>query len=211
MKKMRIVKGPQERKQEIVEAALELFSQKGYEHTTIQDIAEKLNISQGLCYRYFSSKSDIFMAAAEYYAQQVIKQITAPFPDDMCAVDKFNLMIKRMFKYIVLHSTFVEDDKLIQFRATRFSNTSEQIVSVLIPIIEQGNEEGIFNCPNAKEITRILVFGTTYSFHRDISELDKQDIKGFIKNFLQILKQLFVPVLGIKDEKLLGQGWNDIL
>ena len=54
--RVRIIKDPEERKQEIIEAALHLFSQKGYEHTTIQDIAKYLNISQGLCYRYFKSK-----------------------------------------------------------------------------------------------------------------------------------------------------------
>ena len=33
--RVRIIKDPEERKQEIIEAALHLFSQKGYEHTTI--------------------------------------------------------------------------------------------------------------------------------------------------------------------------------
>ena len=51
--RVRIIKDPEERKQEIIEAALHLFSQKGYEHTTIQDIAKYLNISQGLCYSLF--------------------------------------------------------------------------------------------------------------------------------------------------------------
>ena len=73
--RVRIIKDPEERKQEIIEAALHLFSQKGYEHTTIQDIAKYLNISQGLCYRYFKSKAEIFTATAEFYAQQILIQI----------------------------------------------------------------------------------------------------------------------------------------
>ena len=54
--RVRIIKDPEERKQEIIEAALHLFSKKGYEHTTIQDIAKYLNISQGLCYRILNLK-----------------------------------------------------------------------------------------------------------------------------------------------------------
>ena len=68
--RVRIIKDPEERKQEIIEAALHLFSQKGYEHTTIQDIAKYLNISQGLCYRYFKSKAEISTATADFYTQQ---------------------------------------------------------------------------------------------------------------------------------------------
>lgn len=85
--RVRIIKDPEERKQEIIEAALHLFSQKGYEHTTIQDIAKYLNISQGLCYRYFKSKAEIFTATAEFYAQQILIQIRQPFPENMKAIE----------------------------------------------------------------------------------------------------------------------------
>lgn len=98
--RVRIIKDPEERKQEIIEAALHLFSQKGYEHTTIQDIAKYLNISQGLCYRYFKSKAEIFTATAEFYAQQILIQIRQPFPENMKAIDKFNITIKRLFNIL---------------------------------------------------------------------------------------------------------------
>ena len=90
--RVRIIKDPEERKQEIIEAALHLFSQKGYEHTTIQDIAKYLNISQGLCYRYFKSKAEIFTATAEFYAQQILIQIRQPFPENMKAIDFINFI-----------------------------------------------------------------------------------------------------------------------
>ena len=69
--RVRIIKDPEERKQEIIEAALHLFSQKGYEHTTIQDIAKYLNISQGLCYRYFNLK--------RRYSQQLLNFMHSRF------------------------------------------------------------------------------------------------------------------------------------
>ena len=53
---MRIVKGPEERRQEIVDGAIRVFARKGYEKTAISDIAGEIGISQGLCYRYFPSK-----------------------------------------------------------------------------------------------------------------------------------------------------------
>ena len=49
----RISKKPMERRQEIIRTAFGLFSEKGFENTTIQDIAAQTNVSVGLCYRYF--------------------------------------------------------------------------------------------------------------------------------------------------------------
>ena len=45
---MRITKEPEERKQEIFDVALRLFGEKGYEKTTITDIAKEIGVAQGL-------------------------------------------------------------------------------------------------------------------------------------------------------------------
>lgn len=46
---MRISKEPEERKQEILETAIKLFSVNGFEKTSISDIAKEIGIAQGLC------------------------------------------------------------------------------------------------------------------------------------------------------------------
>lgn len=69
---MRIVKEPDERKQEILDAAIRVFSKKGYDRTSISDIAKEIGISQGLCYRYFPSKEAIYDAGIEQYAESIV-------------------------------------------------------------------------------------------------------------------------------------------
>ena len=49
----RITKAPEERRQEIIDTALKVFYEKGYEKTSISDIAREMDVAQGLCYRYF--------------------------------------------------------------------------------------------------------------------------------------------------------------
>ncbi|MFA9466688.1 MAG: TetR/AcrR family transcriptional regulator [Velocimicrobium sp.] len=71
----RITKEPEVRKQEILNCAMELFYQNGYDKTSISDIAEKLGIAQGLCYRYFKSKEELFDTALDYYAEQQVTQM----------------------------------------------------------------------------------------------------------------------------------------
>ena len=48
------------RKQEIMQAALELFVSKGYAATKITDIAKRANISTGLIFHYFESKENLY-------------------------------------------------------------------------------------------------------------------------------------------------------
>lgn len=68
---MREIKPTEVRKQEILEGAIKVFQAKGYYRTSISDIAASLNISQGLCYRYFKSKEEIFELAVDVYAQSI--------------------------------------------------------------------------------------------------------------------------------------------
>ena len=69
---MRIVKDPDTRKEEILQGALRVFARKGYDKTTITDISKELGISQGLCYRYYASKEEIYDAAVETYANHIV-------------------------------------------------------------------------------------------------------------------------------------------
>ena len=65
----RISKPPEERRQEILDTAMRLFTERGYEETSMADIAREMDVVQGLCYRYFDSKQKLFSAALEAYAE----------------------------------------------------------------------------------------------------------------------------------------------
>jgi AcrR family transcriptional regulator len=59
--KKRVVKPPAERRREILEAALDLFSTKGFDETTVQDIAGAAGVAIGTVYLYFSSKEHVLL------------------------------------------------------------------------------------------------------------------------------------------------------
>ncbi len=50
-----------ETRKAIIEAAVELFSEKGFSKTSIEDIASKAGIGKATVYTYFAAKSDIFL------------------------------------------------------------------------------------------------------------------------------------------------------
>ena len=65
------------RKNEILDAAIEVFAKKGYEKTSCDDINKKVGCSHGLFYRYFQSKDDIYNALVEKYKDYYINQFNS--------------------------------------------------------------------------------------------------------------------------------------
>ena len=52
-------KHPEETVAKILDVSMRLFTEQGYEHTTIQDIVDALGMSKGAIYHHFKSKEDI--------------------------------------------------------------------------------------------------------------------------------------------------------
>lgn len=65
-----IRKSRPERKKEIIVAATQVFLQKGYRHTTMEDIIQETSLSKGGFYHYFKSTREIFLAIMEECAQE---------------------------------------------------------------------------------------------------------------------------------------------
>ena len=61
----RVVKNAEDRRDEIIKAARELFETKDYDKSTMQDIMGKLNIAKGTIYHYFKSKQALLEAVVE--------------------------------------------------------------------------------------------------------------------------------------------------
>jgi AcrR family transcriptional regulator len=65
VKTRRAGKKSEETKQKILHAALELFREKGFDQTTMRDIAEKAGMALGAAYYYFDSKEKLVLAYYE--------------------------------------------------------------------------------------------------------------------------------------------------
>lgn len=60
------------RKRRVIQVALQLFLERGYVQTSIQDIIEHAEISKGTFYNYFSSKDDCLIAIIEIGREQTM-------------------------------------------------------------------------------------------------------------------------------------------
>ncbi len=79
---MRVSKQPEERRKEILNTAMKLFTEKGLEATSMRDIAKEMNVVPGLCYRYFDSKQTLFQEAMDEYVKDCSAQFLRIIHDD---------------------------------------------------------------------------------------------------------------------------------
>ncbi len=69
-------------RKKILDASLELFGTKGYETTSINDVARKAGVSKGLLYHYFESKEDIVKQLIDDLTNRADGVMEEVFSDD---------------------------------------------------------------------------------------------------------------------------------
>src|SRR5215471_16582848 len=79
------------RREEILEAAVKLFAEHGYPETDMQVLADTLGVGKGTLYRYFPSKQDLFLAAAD----DVMRRLTAAVDASIAGIDDPLAQIRR--------------------------------------------------------------------------------------------------------------------
>lgn len=85
----------EKRRRQIVDAAVRLFSERGYFQTTIEDIANAVPISKGLVYRYFKDKNDLLYFTLRYvldmYRYEDIERISIQFGPLAALIEVLNI------------------------------------------------------------------------------------------------------------------------
>jgi AcrR family transcriptional regulator len=60
-----------EKRKKIIDAALQIFNEKGYFNTNTAEIAKRAELATGSLYAYFKDKKDIFLAVSNLYAHTI--------------------------------------------------------------------------------------------------------------------------------------------
>ena len=94
------LKAKEEKSQLIINTALRIFSEKGYDNATIADIAKSAKVSMGLPLYYFTNKEDLACKALEFSSEQItasiLKDITGNSPEEIATsfINSFRKNIK---------------------------------------------------------------------------------------------------------------------
>lgn len=163
------------RRNEILDAALQLVYSKGYEKMTIQDLLDQLKISKGAFYHYFDSKVEVLEAVVERMAVEQVEPIFLSIVQDphLSALEKlhhyFNMSTrwKTSKKALVMElvKIWYSDDNALA-RQKMLARTVEHMEPFFTEIIKQGVREGVFTTPYpevASQVTINLIYDLGYA------------------------------------------------
>jgi len=190
----RISKEPEVRKQEILEAAVALFSEKGYEKTSMADIANKVGVAQGLCYRYFPSKEILFDHSLQEYAQKTADKMIAVLYDE-------TLTLAQKLEQFSSHKEYEsEDDAYYNMYHNEQSRRihdqlSLRICEIMVPVVAEvlktTNEKGETHIADYETVASFCVFGQLGILLDSKIPADEKNkrIKTFLKMLLGTLNK----------------------
>lgn len=93
----------QQTREAILEAALELFAERGFHGTAVPLVAEKARVGAGTIYRYFASKEALVNALYQREKQRMLDALLRDFPFQSSAREQFRSFFVRMARYARAH------------------------------------------------------------------------------------------------------------
>lgn len=138
-----------EKRQQILRAAVKVFSQKGFHDAKVDEIAQLADVGKGTVYEYFSSKAQLFQEMCKVGMNLYVESINAELKPEMSSREKLEriagLHVKFMDRYKDLarvtmaeHTHFDED-----FRQWILAHRAERIAEIE-QIIREGITAGEF-------------------------------------------------------------------
>lgn len=148
----RITKDHDSRRNEILDVAQQLFYQKGYEQTSIQDLLDAIGIAKGTFYHYFSSKQALLEELTERITDEMMIIIQAIVDDPaLTALEKFNRIYIQSHHWKIEHKELMlsllrmyYNDENLRLRDQLQRTTMAAVIPLMTQVIQQGIDEGVF-------------------------------------------------------------------
>ena len=188
---MAIVVEHEKRKKEILDKALDLFMENGYEDATFQKIADKCGVTRTTLYIYFKNKKEIFAWSIKQLTNEIESSLLKIIDNrDLSyeerlksvlhtilqkCVDNYRLFVITLTYLLQLKNTGKDTKKIVQRRIIRLRHL---LSTVIIDGITSGNFKKV-NVHEANELIFNLIEAAVFK----LTVFGPQDIQALQKSF----------------------------
>ncbi|MBB6634157.1 TetR/AcrR family transcriptional regulator [Cohnella thailandensis] len=205
-------KYPEETINQILTVALNLFIQKGYEQTSIQDIINELGgLTKGAIYHHFKSKEEIMLAVTDQLFKGVDEMLSGVRDDNglnglekLRKISRVALDNPAQNEMASAAPNLLRNPKLL---AAQIENIIEKAVPIYIqPIIEQGVRDGSIRTDYPRELSEVLMVLTNIWLNPGVIPASPEVVLRKLRLFDEILKGLGLDLF---DEQMFQryEGW----
>ncbi len=194
-------KHPEETIQRILDIAFRLFMEKGYEHTSIQDIIDNLGgLSKGAIYHHFKSKEDILFAVGNRMTSES-NQMLADIQKrtDLNGREKLKAIFKESLDRPVQEELFTVAPNLYNNPKLLLSFLRETIEEAapgyILPIVRQGISDGSIETEYPEELAELIILVANVWTNPMIFNSNAEGTYRKFMVFGQMLKGLGVDIV----------------
>lgn len=123
-----------QKKELIMETALELFAANGFHATSMSQIAKKAGISKGLAYNYFESKFEILEEILETSSAKIYENLDINH-DGVLTEDEFFYFIKKTFQLINSNKRFWKLYTSVVMQTNLLEEKNRNMADKLTPVL----------------------------------------------------------------------------
>ena len=199
-------KYPEETIQKILDVSMKLFLEKGYQHTSIQDIVESLGgLSKGAIYHHFKSKEEILVAVMDRLYEVHDNEWIELRADNSSFTGRERL--KRMFEASLYSNRLNEVFQMApdfmknpQMLVLQLKSIYEVTVpEFILPIIEDGVKDGSIVTDYPKEMAEVILLLLNIWVTPMVYDDELEVLKRRIRYFQVMLGQLGLDII---DERM---------
>ncbi|MBF8437301.1 TetR/AcrR family transcriptional regulator [Halanaerobiaceae bacterium Z-7014] len=177
---------------EIIDAAMELFANKGYHETTMSDVVEASNTSKGTVYYYFDNKQELFETMINDVISRLYNSFERIAEKDCSVKEKLKKMMEvhaNFYKknYKLAFSIFMEGKKIDADCKEEIWRWHKKFNSLVENVMKDGVEEGLLKDKNLK-LMSFSFLGLTNSFGPSVFEGD-YDVNELVDYTIELFLQ----------------------
>lgn len=151
------------KRRRIREEACKLFYEHGYESTTIDAIAQRLEVTKPFVYSYYESKGEILFDICRTGIELSLEALRETSSESRTPSERLRLLVGRVLRVIIDYQEYIviyerEEKNLDPGKAREIRKQRSQFDHELAQLLREGNEAGEFQVPDPM-MTAITIGG----------------------------------------------------
>ncbi len=151
------------RRQMIVDAAVKHFRNKGYQTTTLDDVAGELGITKAALYHYVEGKEDLLFTIYNQAVAAIFEETNRIAAIELPPDEKLRMVIRNHIENIIIGNQslvyvfFAEDNQLPEEYQSWVRQKKREYDEVVQKIVGEGIEEGVFEPHDPRLLSYAIV------------------------------------------------------
>lgn len=196
MEKISIIVKKADKEKRIVNAATKLFAERGYQGTTIDEIAREANIAKGTVYLYFKDKQELF--------RHICRMLSYEHEKNQLKIHEYKEWVDRLRQYILLQIKFFQENAYLARISVKeihgldkevadiFFRALDRHINLLASIVRGGTKDGVFAPVDERKAAVAFMGMVNYYIIHEFLANDERELEAAA----DFLLNLFMKGLG---------------